>query len=119
MNKSKYSLIILAGVLFALSAKAQLVNTSTPNIQTYNTATSSTVIITSPNGYKSEVVSNYDGDQFHTFATSTPLTAQDIQNIRTNIQTEEADIQQLFQQQEALFKEQEQMFQNMFNNVNW
>ena len=119
MNKSKYSffsLILLVGVFFALSVKAQ---TSTPNIQTYNTATSSTVIITAPNGYKSEVISNYDGSQFHTYATSTPLTSQDIQNIQANIQKEEADMQQLFQQQEALFQEQEKMFQNMWSNISW
>ena len=122
MNKSKYSffaLVLLVGVLFALSVEAQSVNTSTPNIETFNTATSSTVIITTPSGYKSEVISNYDGSQFHTYATSTPLTSQDIQNIQTNIQKEEVAMKQLFQQQEALFKEQEQMFQNMFSSMNW
>jgi len=103
-------------VLFASSVHAQTATSSQPNIQTYSTATSSTVIITSPSGYKSEVISTYDGNQFHTFATSTPLTAQDVASMQYNFLAEEQTMQKLFQAQQALFDQQEQMFQNFWNS---
>jgi hypothetical protein len=122
MNISEYNIFSFALVaMFVFSASLAHAETAstTPNIQTFNTATSSTVIITAPTGFKNEVISNFDGNQFHTFTTSTPLTAADIQNIQTNIQAEETAMQNLIQQQDALFKEQEQLFQNMWNNISW
>jgi hypothetical protein len=95
---------------------AQTITANNPDIQTYSTATSSTVIITAPSGYKSEVITTYDGNQFHTFATTTPLTSKDIQGIKTNLQNEEIDMENFFQEQEALFKQQEQMLQSMWSN---
>ena len=115
-----FSSIFAVSALFAVSmiasrAYAQTSPSLQPNIQTYSTATSSTVIIASPAGYKSEVISTYDGNQFHTYATSTPLTAQDEQAIQANIQAEQTEMQQFFQQEQALLNEQEQMFRNMWN----
>ncbi len=106
---------MLGFILSATSVHAQTTNTSSPDIKTYNTATSSTVVITMPSGYKSEVISNYDGNQFHTYATSSPLTTQDIQNI----QIERSDLEQIFQKQEELFEEQNRIFQDMLNNIGW
>ena len=111
---------IIMFVIFgsASLAHAQVGSSTQPYIQTYSTATSSTTVITLPSGYKSEVIYSYDGNQMHTIATSTPLTAQDIQNIQQNIQKEESAMQQLFQDQQALFNQQEQMFQNLWANFN-
>jgi len=103
-------------ILMALPAYAQTSTSSQSNIQTYSTATSSVVVITSPSGYKSEVISDFDGKQFHTFATSTPLTAQDIASMRYNMLAEEQDMQQLLEAEQAMFNREEQMFQNLWGN---
>ena len=106
-------------LIIALSvplAHAQIATGSQPDIRTYSTATSSTVIVTSPSGYKSEVISTYDGNQFHTFATSTPLTAKDIAGMQYNVLAEEQAMQKLFQAQQALFDQQESVLQNFWSN---
>lgn len=108
------AVLLLVVSQFVSLAYAQTVTSSQPTVQTYSTATSSTIIITSPSGYKNEVVSTYDGNQFHTFATSTPLTAEDIANMQYNILSEEQTMQQLFQAQQALFNQQEQIFQGFW-----
>jgi hypothetical protein len=108
--------VIILIVICTQVAHAQTVP-SQPHIQTYSTATSSTVIITSPSGYKSEVISTYNGNQFQTFATSTPLTDQDIASMQYNILSEEQALQQMFQEQENLFNTQENMFQSMWSTA--
>ncbi|MDD5152556.1 MAG: hypothetical protein PHS95_00940, partial [Candidatus Pacebacteria bacterium] len=100
-------------LIFALPVYAEI---SKPDIQTYNTATSSTVIIKAPSGYKSQVVSTYDGDQFHTTATSTPLTDEDIQQMRENTQAQISAMQKMFEYQEAMLREQRKMFESIWGD---
>jgi len=95
---------------------AQEAELSKPDIQTYNTATSSTVIIKSPSGYKSRVVSTYDGNQFNTVATSTPLTSEDIQEMQDRADREASAMQKIFEDQTALWSEQEKMLQNIWGD---
>ena len=92
------------------------ISTTTPLVQTYSTATSSVTTITSPMNYKSEVVTTFDGSQFHTSATSTPLTQKDIDENQAQIEKQQAYMQKLLQEQQDLFNQQEQMFQQMRND---
>jgi len=135
MNKNKYLkysaiLALAAGLIAAASyvvmphtANAQAVGGDQvnvqPNIQTYSTATSSTVVITSPSGYKSQVISSYDGNQFHTYATSTPLTATDMQNIQSDFEKQQAAMNAFFEQEQTFFANQQQMFQNLWSGISF
>jgi len=107
----------LASILFAPAFFEQLMfpafpfvqvqNDGRPHIQTFDTATSSGVVILSPSGYQSSVVSIYDNGQFHTVATSTPMTVEDLRQMRDDMERQQQGIQKMFNDQEAFFQQQD------------
>ena len=109
------SIIVLCGIASVLwcatLASAQTAPLAQPDIQTYTTPTSSATYITAPSGYKSEVISTYDGSQYHTYATSTPLTDADMQKMQSAFEAEEASMQKFFEEQQNWLEQQEQLFQ--------
>lgn len=115
-NNYILGLVLGFAVLPAVSL-AQTENIVKPKIETYNTATSSTTIITAPSGYQSSVVSTYDSSGFHTVATSTPLTAQDIKKMQDNMRSQQDAMMKMFQAQQTFFDEQNKMFESMMNSA--
>lgn len=71
-------------------------------IHTGSVATSSAVF-DSP-GFKSEVVTVYDGSHYRTYATSTPLSDSDIRKMHEEIRREFDRMNEFFRRQDELFR---------------
>jgi len=71
-----------------------------------NVATSSSV--SNGPGFKSEVITVYDGSRYRTYATSSPLSEQDVQKMQ-------AEMQQQYDHMNELFKQQDELFRSLWN----
>lgn len=69
-----------------------------------STATSSSVVINSPYGYRSEVVTVYDNGQVKTYATTTPVTQKDAEQMQRQATQQMRAMDDYFRQQEQLFQ---------------
>lgn len=62
-------------------------------------------------------MSTYDGKEYHTVATSTPLTARDIQKMQNDMRAQEEAMNNMFQAQQAFFDEQNKMFDSLMSSA--
>jgi hypothetical protein len=104
--------ITAIGWSIAGTAHAQTTPDSMATSTVINTATSTTVILNLPANYQGSVVTNYDGTKFVSYATTSPLTSQDIETIDNNLAAEETAFNNFFAQQE-------QMFNQFWSNLAW
>jgi hypothetical protein len=55
-------------------------------------------------GFKSEVVTVYDGSHYRTYATSTPLSNDDVKKMRVDMRREFDRMNEFFRRQDELFR---------------
>lgn len=67
-----------------------------------NVSTSSGIF--SGPGFKNEVVTVFDGEQYRTYATSSPLSESDIRSMREEMQKEFERMDEFFRRQDELFR---------------
>lgn len=80
-----------------------IANTGAPQpVYTGSVATSSAVF--DAPGFKSEVVTVYDGSHYRTYATSTPLSEADIRKMREEMRREFDRMNEFFRRQDELFR---------------
>ncbi|HMO78409.1 MAG TPA: hypothetical protein PKA42_02610 [Candidatus Paceibacterota bacterium] len=63
-----------------------------------------TAVIDSPYGFKNEVVTVYDGKQTKTYATTTPITEEDVKEMRENVIRHQKMMDEYFRKQDELFR---------------
>jgi len=66
-------------------------------------ATSYSTVFEGP-GFKNEMVTVFDGKQFRTYSTSTPLSENDIRRMREEIEKEFERMDEFFRRQNELFR---------------
>ena len=110
MNKNQ-KIILGLGVLLLISVIANIFlyhkksNTPIqPIVSNQPVATSSSSVVFNSPGVKSEIVTVYDGKNYRTYSTSTPLTQQDIRKMDDDAQKEIDRMNKIFEQQNELFR---------------
>ena len=81
----------------------QKVQTNEPLLPSQNTATSSVATLQRP-GFKNEIVTVFDGKQYRAYATSTPLSEDDIRAMREEMEKEFGRMNEFFRKQDELFR---------------
>jgi len=66
-------------------------------------ATSYSTVFEGP-GFKNEMITVFDGKQFRTYSTSTPLSESDIRQMRESIEKEFERMDEFFRRQNELFR---------------
>lgn len=81
----------------------QKVQKNEPLYSVQNTGTSTVTTFEGP-GFKNEVVTFFDGKQYRTYATSSPLSDSDIRAMREEMEKEYERINEFFRRQDELFR---------------
>ncbi|PIR82606.1 hypothetical protein COU20_01430 [Candidatus Kaiserbacteria bacterium CG10_big_fil_rev_8_21_14_0_10_59_10] len=55
-------------------------------------------------GFRNEIITVFDGKQFRTYATSTPLSESDILRMRAEVEKEFERVNEFFKRQDELFR---------------
>jgi hypothetical protein len=74
-----------------------------PQYVTQKDATSYSTVFESP-GFKNEMITVFDGKQFRTYSTSTPLSENDARRMREEIEKEFERVNEFFRRQDELFR---------------
>lgn len=95
-------LLLVASVIgnFFLYQKVQK---NEPFYSAQNTGTSTVTTFEGP-GFKNEVVTFFDGEQYRTYATSSPLSDSDIRAMREEMEKEFDRMNEFFRRQDELFR---------------
>lgn len=88
---------------FLFKNEISLMSTSSPFINTSKAATGTTVTMVLPNNYKGSVVTTYNGNDWQTTATSSPLTEGDIKQIQNDFIEQEKAMNDFWQAQQKMF----------------
>lgn len=94
--------VSVLGNLYFLGARSTTEVARAPEPPLY--ATTSSAAVYSPYGYRSEVVTVYDNGQIKTYATTTPVTSEDVENIRKQLERRLEIMDEYFRRQEELFR---------------
>ena len=74
-----------------------------PPFMTQEDAASYSTVFKGP-GFKNEMITVFDGEQFRTYSTSTPLSESDIRQMREEIEKEFERMDEFFKRQNELFR---------------
>lgn len=103
-----HQLIYILGSLLAVSIFGNLYfwnskkNVVTPSA---SYATSTSAIIESPYGYRSEVVTVFDNGKVKTYSTTTPMSEKDVEKIQAQAVDRMRAMDDYFRKQEELFQD--------------
>jgi DUF4097 and DUF4098 domain-containing protein YvlB len=92
-------LVSIAGNAFLY----QKVQKNEPFYTVQNTGTSTVMTFEGP-GFKNEVVTFFDGSQYRTYATSSPLSDSDVRAMREEMEKEFERVNEFFRRQDELFR---------------
>ena len=97
------SLLLVASVIanmYFLAQPALAPSAGTPRTE----VTTSTAVVESPYGFRNEVVTVYDGKQTQTYSTTTPITEDDVKEMRENVIRHQKMMDEYFRKQDELFR---------------
>jgi len=77
---------------------------TTPQQPNYSASVATSSSVFDAPGFKSEVVTVYDGSRYRTYATSTPLSDADIKQMRGEMRHEFDRMNEFFRRQDELFR---------------
>ena len=95
------------------------VSLSKPIIKTTHNANGTTITMTLPNNYKGFVQTYYDGTNWQTYATDSPLTKADQAQIQADLIKQQQYWNDFWQAQEKMFQQEQQLFNNLWSNFNF
>lgn len=100
--------IVLALLVVSVIANAyfliQRALAPTINPLVTNTGTTTTAVISSPYGFRNEVITLYDGKQTKTYSTTTPIAEPDVREIRDSVILHQKMIAEYLRKQDQLFR---------------
>ena len=98
------SILLVASVFVNVYLLAQpAIAPTTPPVP-ISEATTSTTVIESPYGFRNELVTVYDGKQTKTYSTTTPITEEDVKEMRENAIRHQKAMEEYFRKQDELFR---------------
>jgi hypothetical protein len=103
-------LMYMLGGLLALSVLGNVYalygdKPDVPSAVVQSCATSTFTVVDSPYGYRSEVVTLYDNGQVRTYATTTPMTERDVEQIIKRAEARFRAMDVYFRKQEEFFRD--------------
>lgn len=98
------SVLLVASVIANAYLLAQPAVAPTVNTPVTSSATSSTAIVESPYGFRSEVVTVYENGKAKTYSTTTPITEKDIEQMRKQTEARIKAMDEYFREQEKFFR---------------
>lgn len=118
----KTSLIFLSAILVLglafVGYRAYAADSTQPVVTTTSTPNGgSSVDVAFPSGYSGEVTSTFDGTKWNTV--TKPLSAADQAAIAAQIQKQQADMDQLFAQEQAFWNQQQQLMDNFWKDFRY
>lgn len=113
MKKIATILLGIAAIFVATAVYADTVLATNPTVNTFKSATSTSVIINIPEGFSGSVTTSYDGNNIQTtYSTSTALNNAQMDKINADIQAQE-------QAMDSFFQNQQKLFQRMWGDLGW
>ncbi len=98
------AVLLVASVIANAYFLAQQAITPTINPPVTSTGTTTSTVISSPYGFRNEVVTVYDGKQTKTYSTTTPITESDVKEMRDNVIRHQKMMDEYFRKQDELFR---------------
>jgi len=89
---------------------------SRPVINTTHTATGTTITMNLPQNYSGFVQTYFDGTNWQTYATSSPLTATQTAQIQSKLLAQQQYWNNFWQAQQKMFQAQQQLFNNLWTS---